>query len=349
VEDGVLLLSTPVKTLTPSPTARLLGTVNRQLIGLVAKSTGKLVTSTKNLGDLSAKPAGLLFGEIEQITQFSEAAVLIWSELHLRAGQSAIIPAQRTPVEDGVLLLSTPVKTLTPSPTARLLGTVNRQLIGLVAKSTSKLVTSDTPTKSLVNLNAEPVRLLLLGIEQITQFLEVEVLTWSGLQLCVRHGAIIPTRRTPMEDDVLPLSTPVKTPTISPIARSLGIVNRQLVGLVAKSTGELPCQPSSFKNSRILNAEPVTLLLREIEKITQFSEAVVLIWLELHLHAKQDVITPIRRTPMEDGVLPLSTPVKTLTPSPTARLLGTVNPQLIGLVAKYTGEVLIEDLLRGDF
>jgi len=86
VEDGVLLLSTPVKTLTPSPTARLLGTVNRQLIGLVAKSTGKLVTSTKSLGDLSAKPAGLLFGEIEQITQFSEAAVLIWSGLHLRAG-----------------------------------------------------------------------------------------------------------------------------------------------------------------------------------------------------------------------------------------------------------------------
>jgi len=252
-------------------------------------------------------------------------------------------------VEDGVLLLSTPVKTLTPSPTARLLGTVNRQLIGLVAKSTSKLVTSDTPTKSLVNLNAEPVRLLLLGIEQITQFLEVEVLTWSGLQLCVRHGAIIPTRRTPMEDDVLPLSTPVKTPTISPIARSLGTVNRQLVGLVAKSTGELPCQPSSFKNSRILNAEPVTLLLREIEKITRFSEAVVLIWLVLHLHAEQDVITPIRRTPMEDGVLPLSTPVKTLTPSPTARLPGTVNPQLIGLVAKYTDEVLIEDLLRGNF
>merc|ERR1712142_37840 len=103
--------------------------------------------STKNLGDLSAKPGGLLFGEIEQITQFSEAAVLIWSELHLRAGQSAIIPAQRTPEEDGVLLLSTPVKTLTPSPTARLLGTVNRQLIGLVAKSTSKLVTSDTPTR----------------------------------------------------------------------------------------------------------------------------------------------------------------------------------------------------------
>merc|ERR1711922_57535 len=197
----------------------------------------------------SAKPAGLLFGEIEQITQFSEAAVLIWSELHLRAGQSAIIPAQRTPVEDGVLLLSTPVKTLTPSPTARLLGTVNRQL----------------------------------------------------------------------------------------------------VGLVAKSTGELPCQPSSFKNSRILNAEPVTLLLREIEEITRFSEAVVLIWLVLHLHAEQDVITPIRRTLMEDGVLPLSTPVKTLTPSPTARLPGTVNPQLIGLVAKYTGEVLIEDLLRGGF
>jgi len=152
-----------------------------------------------------------------------------------------------------------------------------------------------------------------------------------------------------MEDDVLPLSTPVKTPTFSRIARSLGTVNPQLVGLVAKSTGELPCQPSSFKSSRILNAEPVTLLLREIEKITQFSEAVVLIWSEPHLHAEQDVITPIRRTPMEDGVLPLSTPVKTLTPSLTARLLGTVNPQLSGLVAKYTGEVLIEDLLRETF
>merc|ERR1712200_218071 len=109
-----------------------------------------------------------------------------------------------------------------------------------------------------------------------------------------------PDTKDSHEDDVLPLSTPVKTPTISPIARSLGIVNRQLVGLVAKSTGELPCQPSSFKNSRNLNAEPVTLLLQEIEKITQFSEAVVLIWLELHLHAKQEVITPIRRTPMED-------------------------------------------------
>merc|ERR1711922_63192 len=187
----------------------------------------------------SAKPAGLLFGEIEQITQFSEAAVLIWSELHLRAGQSAIIPAQRTPVEDGVLLLSTPVKTLTPSPTARLLGTVNRQLIGLVAKYTGELVTSDTPTKNLVHLNAEPVRLLLRGIEKITQFLEVEVLTWSGLQLCVRHGAIIPTRRTPMEDGVLPLSSPVKTLTPSPTVRLLGTVNPQLIGLVAKYTGEV--------------------------------------------------------------------------------------------------------------
>merc|ERR1711922_109693 len=128
----------------------------------------------------SAKPAGLLFGEIEQITQFSEAAVLIWSELHLRAGQSAIIPAQRTPVEDGVLLLSTPVKTLTPSPTARLLGTVNRQLIGLVAKSTGKLVTS---TKNLGDLSAKPAGLLFGEIEQITQFSEAAVLIWSELHL----------------------------------------------------------------------------------------------------------------------------------------------------------------------